>query len=211
MILVPELLKTLPVYQKKATMLDAFCHALESWWSVNSTEESRACSEQAVEMAVSNMDAYLANTEEGNDRMLMAANLAGKAINLTQTTAAHAMCYKITSLCGLAHGHSAALCLPKIWRYMLEHPEDCIDPRGSEYLMDVFARMAKALGASGAEEGPEAFEKILKGLEMEVPSVDESCLQKMVDSVNPVRLKNNPVRLDRDVLEMLYRQILHVK
>ena len=33
----PELLESLPMYQRKATMLDAFCHAAESFWSVNST------------------------------------------------------------------------------------------------------------------------------------------------------------------------------
>ena len=34
-------LKTLPLYQKKATMLDALMHATESYWSVNSTKESQ--------------------------------------------------------------------------------------------------------------------------------------------------------------------------
>ena len=30
-----QTLKTLPDYQKKCTFLDALCHAIESWWSVN--------------------------------------------------------------------------------------------------------------------------------------------------------------------------------
>ncbi|MBR0425251.1 MAG: iron-containing alcohol dehydrogenase, partial [Clostridia bacterium] len=29
----PNALKTLPLYQKKATMMDALCHAIESFWS----------------------------------------------------------------------------------------------------------------------------------------------------------------------------------
>ena len=48
-ILEPKVLKTLPLYQKKCTMLDALCQGIESWWSVNSTEESRDLSRQAVE------------------------------------------------------------------------------------------------------------------------------------------------------------------
>ena len=40
--------------------------------------------------------------------MLLAANIAGKAINVTQTTAGHAMAYKITTLYGLSHGHAVA-------------------------------------------------------------------------------------------------------
>ena len=43
-----SVLETLPLYQKKATMCDALCHAIESFWSVNSTEESREYSRQAV-------------------------------------------------------------------------------------------------------------------------------------------------------------------
>ena len=37
----PTVLHTLPVYQRKATMLDAFCHAIEAFWSINSTKESK--------------------------------------------------------------------------------------------------------------------------------------------------------------------------
>ena len=38
----PNVLKTLPAYQKKATMMDSLCHAVESFWSVNSTDEVRS-------------------------------------------------------------------------------------------------------------------------------------------------------------------------
>lgn len=209
-ILEPELLKTLPMYQRKSAMLDALCHALESWWSVKSTEESRKFSKKAAAAVMENMQAYLQNTEEGNRNMLKAANLAGRAINLAQTTAAHAMCYKITSLYGLAHGHAAALCLPKIWRYMLEHPEACADLRGCEFMMEIFSDMAEALGCISAEEGPDAVERILSDLGMKAPLAEEAGLRKMVSSVNPVRLKNNPVLLDEQALEFLYRRILRL-
>jgi alcohol dehydrogenase class IV len=104
----PACLKTLPLYQRKATMMDALCHAIESFWSVNSTEESKAYSRKAVKGVLKNIEAYLKNTEEGNAGMLVAAHEAGKAINITQTTAGHAMCYKITNLFNCAHGHAKA-------------------------------------------------------------------------------------------------------
>lgn len=37
-----ELLSGLPLYQRKATMLDVLCHAIESYWSVKATKTSRA-------------------------------------------------------------------------------------------------------------------------------------------------------------------------
>ena len=48
-ILEPTVLSTLPLYQKKCTMLDALCQGIESWWSVNSTDESKHYSKVAVE------------------------------------------------------------------------------------------------------------------------------------------------------------------
>ena len=97
-------LLTLPEYQRKVTMMDALCHGLESFWSVNSTEDSRKYSAEAIRMVLRYKDSYLANSQEGNTGMLYAANMAGRAINIAKTTAGHAMCYKLTSMYGIAHG-----------------------------------------------------------------------------------------------------------
>ena len=93
-----SVLETLPEYQRKVTMMDAFCHAIESFWSINSTLESKEYSAEAIRLIIENKDSYLKNNEVGNINMLRAANLAGKAINITQTTAGHAMCYKPVNL-----------------------------------------------------------------------------------------------------------------
>lgn len=207
-ILDASLLDTLPMYQKKATMLDAFCHALESFWSVNSTDESKKYSAEAVRLLLKYKDLYLQNDKTGNEQMLLAANAAGKAINLTQTTAGHAMCYKLTGLYGLAHGHAAALCVAAIWPYMAAHTEDCIDPRGEAYLWHTFEEIARVMGCGTVEESMGKYTDILKELELAVPVMkDEKELELLRKSVNPVRLKNNPVKLDENTLENLYRQI----
>lgn len=201
-------LKTLPLYQKKVTMLDAFCHAIESFWSVNSNEESREYSAKAIRLVLRYMNAYLDNTDDGNRGMLEAANLAGKAINITQTTAGHAMCYKLTSLYGIAHGHAAALCVSKLFPYMIGNVNKCIDSRGEDYLKSVFADIAAAMGCDTADQATEKFSTILDKLELEIPKAEETIISILKNSVNPVRLKNNPVGLDEESIELLYRQIL---
>lgn len=203
-------LETLPEYQKKSTMLDAFCHAVESFWSVNSTEESRRYSETAIRLILENKDAYLTNTWVGNKNMLLAANIAGKAINITQTTAGHAMCYKLTSLYGIAHGHAAALCVSVLWPYMLEHTEDCIDPRGQEHLAIIFKALADAMGEACPKCAARKFQEMLDGLALGVPDIPEEHLERLKTSVNPVRLKNNPVQLTENVIEQLYRKIRRI-
>lgn len=207
-----SVLKTLPVYQKKATMMDAFCHAAESFWSVNSTEESKKFSRDAIKLILANMDGYISNDEAANANMLRAANLAGKAINITQTTAGHAMCYKLTSLYGIAHGHAAALCVRVLFPYMYKNPDKCTDPRGAGYLGEAFAEIASAMGCEDAGAAGERFGEIVQKLGLEAPVTDtpDSDIELLTGSVNPVRMKNNPVALDNETIEMLYRRILGV-
>lgn len=206
-----SLLKTLPDYQKKATMLDALCHALESYWSVNSTEESRAYAAEAVREVFRHREAYLANEEGGNEGMLLAANTAGRAINITQTTAGHAMCYKLTTLYGLAHGHAAAFCVAALWPYMTAHTEDCIDPRGEEYLKEMFRELAEVMDCADADAAVRKYQEFLAELALPAPvQKGEQELELLKRSVNPDRLKNNPVLLTEETLEALYRQILGI-
>jgi len=205
----PETLKTLPPYQKKATMMDALCHAIESFWSVNSTDESKEYSKAAIQGIMEHMEGYLANTEEGRAGMLRAANTAGKAINITQTTAGHAMCYKVTSLFKSAHGHAAVLCDRVLFPWMIENTDKCIDPRGEEYLKKALVEIGQAMGCAGAKAGAEKLVEIFNGLELEVPTATEAQFEELKTSVNPVRLKNHPIALDVETIDMLYHRILN--
>ena len=58
-VLESSVLKTLPLYQKKCTMMDALCQGIESWWSVNSTEESYEYSRKTIELIMQNWRAYI--------------------------------------------------------------------------------------------------------------------------------------------------------
>lgn len=203
-----SVLKTLPLYQKKSTMCDALCHAIESFWSVNSTEESRLYSRSAIQDIIKYMDAYLENTEEGRAGMLLAANTAGKAINITQTTAGHAMCYKITSLFGFAHGHSAILCDRILYQWMISNIDKCIDPRGETYLKYTLDEIGHSLGCADAEEGAKKLIDIFNYLDFEIPQASVQQFEELKVSVNPERLKNHPIELDIETIDKLYHEVL---
>lgn len=205
----PSALKTLPAYQKKATMCDALCHAIESFWSVNSTEKSKEYSRAAIQGVLEHMDGYLGNTEEGNAGMLRAAHTAGKAINITQTTAGHAMCYKITSLFRAAHGHAAILCDRVLYPWMVENTDKCTDPRGEAYLKETLDQIGAAMGCADAKAGAEKLAAVFAGLGLEVPAATAEQFETLKNSVNPVRLKNHPIALDADMIDDLYHKILN--
>lgn len=201
-------LNTLPLYHKKSTLFDAFCHAIESFWSVNSTDESKEYSKKAIKLIMDNMDGYIANDSQANTNMFIAANMAGKAINISQTTAGHAMCYKITSLFGVAHGHAAALVDRKLWTWMIDNIDKCTDKRGPEYLKTVFDDIAVAMNCENAKSAAQKFNHIFDDFGLSVPKASDDEYEILKSSVNPERLNNNPIKLDTKIIDELYHIIL---
>ena len=210
-VLEPSVLKTLPLYQKKCTMMDALCQGIESWWSVNSTEESYEYSRKTVELIMANWKKYIfENDDEAAAQIMLAANYGGRAINITQTTAAHAFSYKITSLYKLPHGHAVAVGLPEIWEYMLENMDKCIDSRGRDYLADIFVIISNAMGCKTPENAIAVFREMMKDMELNKPLAGEreEELKVLSTSVNPVRLKNNPIEICIGAAYKLYDLII---
>ena len=203
-----DALKSLPIYQKKCSMLDALCQAIESLWSVNSTEESRELSRLAINLIRVNKYAFLyENSDESCEKIMLASNYAGRAINITATTAAHAMSYKLTTSYNIPHGHAVAVCLLPLWKYMYKNLDKCSDTRGREHLLSVFSEIAVALGEKSIEGGIDSFGKMLSEMEigLAVPSSD---IEMLADSVNFERLKNNPVHLDKEALMQVYSNVV---
>ena len=200
-VLEPSLLETLPEYHRKCAMLDALCQAVESWWSVRSTDESVEYSRQAVDLIRYNWREYIFNTShEAASALMLAANYSGRAIDITTTTAPHAMSYKLSSLYGIPHGHAVALCMLPVWGYMRECVENRKDDRTIR-LKTIF---------NGIPIDENWFEKLMDVLGMSHPVSEsrEIDIERLVASVNPERLANNPIPLDYGTLKNLYGLIV---
>ena len=201
-------LVTLPLYQKKATMLDALCHAIESFWSVNSTKYSQKLARRAIKIIFKNYQQYLDGNQKVFAKMFKAANLAGQAINITQTTAGHAMSYKLTSMYGLSHGHAVALCLNALIPYVWENKDRCSDLRGVIYFNKMLQRLAVTMGAKTFKDVGTIFSNLLQELELEVPKMKAGDIKILAHSVNATRLKNFPISLSEGEIEKLYKVVL---
>ena len=201
---------SLPLHQKKATMLDALCHATESFWSVHSTEESEAYAWQAVRLILLHRDGYLAGTEEGCTGMLRAANLAGKAINITQTTAGHAMCYKLTTLFGIAHGHAAALCDRVLFPWLAARTDRLTAAHPEASLRQRLSELAAAYGCTTPAEAAARFVRFVDELDLPAPKAAPEDIPLLCGSVNIERLRNFPVPLAKEEIEAMYREILGI-
>lgn len=200
-------LKTLPLYQKKATVLDAFSHSIESIWSVNSTSESIKYATKAIKIIISNFDEYLLNNNTTFEEMLKASNYAGKAINITKTTAGHAMCYKLTSLYKISHGHAAMMVNSELLPYMIENQEKCIDKRGINHFKNILEIISTALGCSNIGDLKLYFANLLKKLDLYDVEINYDDINLLVESVNIERLANNPIKLDNTDINKIYTNL----
>ncbi len=195
---------TAPAYLTACTGLDAFCQAVESVWSVNSTTESQEYAFKAVELIWNNLkNAVTDNSEIAKTNMLEAAFLAGKAINISKTTAPHAMSYAFTSYYNIPHGHAVSLSLAYFFEFNYGITnEDCNDNRGSDI---VKARMSKLLqimniDSQNISADLKSFFDSL-GVNTHIGSLindlDSSIITK---NVNIERLKNNPRKIDEQII-----------
>lgn len=108
-LVLPELTVSLPPYQKASTNFDAYAQAIESLWARGATEESKSYANRALELMKA-------------DNWPEASYWAGRAIDISRTTAAHAFSYYLTSHYGIPHGHAVYMVFPYICRNN-GHPE----------------------------------------------------------------------------------------
>ena len=153
----------------------------------------------AIIGVLDNLKAYLAGDPHAAEEMLDASFQSGKAINITRTTAAHAMSYRLTKTMGIAHGHACMLTLPVLWEMMQEGGE----------MNDVLDDLSGKIRMGDRRMVPKLLRGILYDLEMEIPPVpDEETLRDLADSVNIERLNNHPVRMSADEIREAYRRAL---
>lgn len=199
-------------YLTATTGMDALTQSIESFWSINSTETSRAYSKEAI----ASIWKYLPLAVHKNDprakyELINAAHLAGKAINISKTTAPHAISYSLTTYHGIPHGHAVAMTIGFFCSYNSELTEaDCIDHRGVSYVRTIFAEIQEIIGKNNLEKALNSFISGI-GLDLCIPKspmgVDDD-IAKILGDINVQRMKNNP-RLVREAdLKLMLKNLL---
>ncbi|GAB3993047.1 phosphonoacetaldehyde reductase [Glycomyces albus] len=99
-------------YQRATSGIDAVAQAVESLWAAGATEASRGFAREALGLLLDAAENFATRPDPSSSRaMALGAHLAGRAIDLSKTTAAHALSYGITKRHGLSHGHAVAVTL----------------------------------------------------------------------------------------------------
>ncbi|MFH0875305.1 MAG: phosphonoacetaldehyde reductase [archaeon] len=200
----PQLSASLPAKITASSGMDALCQAIESYWCVNSCEESKAFAKEAIILVLKNISkAVNAPTIKSRHEMAKAANLSGKAINITKTTASHAMSYAITTYFGIPHGHAVALTLGKMLVFNSEvNDDDCNDSRGAEYIREAIQDICDIMDAASPISANVKLKLLMReiGLEPELSKIlkTKENIALVAKNVDASRLSNNPRKMSED-------------
>lgn len=211
----PYLTESLPSHITAATGMDALGQAIESYWSVNSTGISKQYASQAIRLAISNLTAAVNRSDISARRaMAEAAHLAGKAINITRTTAPHAISYPLTAYFGVPHGHAVGLTLSCVLDYNSRVCEaDLQDPRGCDYVRRTLDEIAGLLGHEDVGSACQGLDHLMEQIGLpsrlsELGVESEGDLECIVaNGCTPARMKNNPRSFTVDSLRQLLLEI----
>lgn len=192
-------LKSLPRVQKIVTGLDAFSHAVEAYWSKDATDESRSYSAKALELFKENYLSYINGDDSADEAMMKCSELAGRAINIAQTTACHAFSYKLHKIKGFYHGQAVAICLVYIWRYMMENESD-------SNLTRILSDIENMTGYT-----PDTLEKLLSDLSLlDDLTMNETEFDETVKGVDATRLANHPVAFTDEDIRNIYESFIKI-
>jgi len=205
-LLIPSLTYNTPFYLTACCGADAFSQAIESYWSVHSTEESRTYAKEAVFLLWEFLPLAVKNDINAKNKICIASNLAGRAINISFTTAPHAYSYGLTSYLGIPHGHAVSLTLPYFFNLNLKVSSyNCNDSRGVSFVNEIMIDLLNILKID-FDEAPQKlfmyFNLLFGNIHKEtILKITDDERQKLAENINLQRLQNNPVIITKNDIE----------
>jgi alcohol dehydrogenase len=201
----PDLTLGLPPAVTAATGMDAICHAVESYTSVNANEFSEALSLRAVQLLNDNILAVFndgANVA-AREKMLLGSFLAGAAFANAGVTAVHAFAYPIGGMYHVPHGLANSLMLSTIVKF------------NATAAAERFATIGGVMTGGRAATAQAVVQRVEElGRLLQLPpnlaavKIPENAIEPMSQAVVLITrlLKNNPRPVTLDDARSLYRE-----
>ena len=209
-LLIPELVDFGNKKIKASAGFDAISQAIESILSKKSNKESLMFAEKSLKISIINFIKHLKLTNKENTfKMCYSSNLAGEAINISKTTAPHAVSSPFTSYFGISHGHAVALNLSKFLKF------NYMNINKSENNIDLNKRYKKIFSSTNTNNINELVnlvDNLAKeaGLELNYKKLGINIndnIDLILNGINEKRLENNPINLSIQDLKNIILKI----
>ena len=199
-ILDPKTTFSLSKYQVACSTIDAVCQSIESLWAKNKNKESEMYALKSLALIYSNISRIYEIDENIRSLLLQGSNLSGKAINISRTTAPHAMSYYLTTFHDIPHGEAVAINIEPFIEINFESIRDKIKVK----LFEIFKVSTKKEFISSIKSL-----KLNLGLRSDLSMIKNLNINKYSTFINTERLKNNPVELStNDILNLIKKSSL---
>ena len=205
-VLYPNLHKNIDRKNRASSGLDAISQALESLISMKSNKKSVFFAKKSLKLS---FKYFLKSLKKPTDfnlfQMSLAANYAGRAIDISKTTAPHAISYYFTEKHNVSHGHAVFLTLIKFFEYNFLN----LNKSNSDFnLASRFNIMIKLSNSKNFFEFLVFLKRIKKETKLEFNFSRlginlQKNIHKILKEVNPARLANNPVNLDLNTVKKI--------
>jgi len=206
----PELTLTLPPHATAATGIDALCHAIESYTSINASPMSEMMSLEAIGLISDNLRTAVhdGTNLEAREAMLLGSLYAGLGLANAGVTAVHSLSYPLGGKYGISHGLANTIMLPRVMAFNL--------PGAQEKFVDIAEIMGEIVDDLPLREAAylavEAVEALIEDCgifttleELEIPEADFPELAKVAMTVARP-LANNPCKMTPEEMVEIYQE-----
>lgn len=190
-ILVPSLVLKNPLIIKKSSAADSFCQSVEFIISKNANKESIGYAKKSIKIFINYYRDYIKKPNYKNsEKMLIASYYAGRAINISKTTAPHALSYFVSTNYNLQHGYAVSIFLIYFLKFNYFNISKNIKKK-YKILFNLFK-------VKNFENFQNKINKILIDLNYlkNKKLLKKINKKKLIKSVNLERIANNPIKLN---------------
>ncbi len=206
----PELTLSLPPEPTAHTGLDALCHAIESYTSINASPLSEMFSLEAIALIAENLRTCVHDGKNiaARERMLLGSLYAGIGLANAGVTAVHSLSYPLGGKFGVGHGLANTILLAPVMAFNL--------PGALEKFADVAEAMGECIDGLPLREAAylavDAVEALIEdcGITASIRDfgVKEEDFPSLADVAMTVArpLENNPRKMTKEEMIAIYAQ-----
>ena len=206
----PELTLSLPPAPTAQTGLDALCHAIESYTSINSSPMSEMFSLEAISLIAENLRTCVHDGKNiaARERMLLGSLYAGIGLANAGVTAVHSLSYPLGGKFGVSHGLANTILLAPVMAFNL--------PGALEKFADIADAMGECTDGLPVREAAylavDAVESLIEDCGIDASIRDFGVKEKDFPALADVAvtvarpLENNPRKMTKEDMIAIYAE-----